>query len=691
MSILQRSIAELKGVGAQVAGRLAKLQIISLQDVLFHLPYKYVDRTRIYPLGTVRIDDTVVIEVQIEKATIIPKPKRSLSLRVRDNSGAAEIRFFYFNPSQQQQLKPGTILRCFGQARVGRSGLSFIHPEYTVVRDGEVLPVEEYLTPIYPTTDGVSQKLLRSLAKQVLVLLEPIQNSLEILPAAIRENLQFSPIFECLQQLHFPTPDCYKQILNTGVHPAQRRLAFEELLAQHISLRQKRLLHQKLKAQKIAHKSMLGEKLLQSLSFKLTTAQERAIATLQNDLAQSYPMLRLVQGDVGSGKTLVAVMAAIAVIEAGFQVAFMAPTEILVEQHYYNISAWFKPLGLEVACLTSSLNNKQKTLLNSKLVDGSIHLAVGTHALFQNSVEFKNLALIIIDEQHRFGVQQRLALQRKGQNDLTCHQLILTATPIPRTLAMTFYADLDYSVIDELPPGRQPINTLLVSNKRKDEVLQKIIASCAQKQQVYWVCTLIEESEVLDCTPAEQAWQELSEKLPNLRVALIHGRMKADQKEQIMTDFKQGRIDVLVATTVIEVGVDVPNASLMVIENPERLGLAQLHQLRGRVGRGSAQSYCILLYKSPLSSKAQQRLQFMRDCNDGFAVAEFDLQQRGPGEVFGTRQSGLANLRIADLLRDKDLLPKVYAAAELLLREQPAIVPLLLQRWLRDHVQFAMV
>lgn len=692
MSILQRSVTELKGVGQQVALRLSKLYIKNFQDVLFHLPTKYVDRTRIHPLSTVKFDDMVVIEVEVEKTSVIPKPRRNLIVKIRDSSGRAELRFFNFNTAQQMQLQPGVKLRCFGQVRQSRNGLQFIHPEYRVLEPDMILPVEEYLTPIYPSTDGVSQKLLRNLVQQVIALLHPIQNALEILPEQMRLDLQFMPLIDSLQQVHFPTPECYKQILNTGFHPAQRRLAFEELLTQHVILRQKRKLLMREKAHNISTAGHLSTKLIAALPFELTKAQQRALLIVKQDLAQEYPMLRLIQGDVGSGKTLVAVVAALTAIEAGLQVAFMAPTEILAEQHYQTVKNWFAPLGLEVVCLTGKLSAKEKAEICAKLASGGVKLAIGTHALFQEAVEFNNLALVIIDEQHRFGVAQRLALHQKGQKrQLSAHQLILTATPIPRTLAMSFYADLDYSVIDELPPGRKPITTIMVSSDRRAEILERIANICLQGQQVYWVCTLIEESEVLDCTAAEDALLELQQQLPSLKIALIHGKMKSDLKESVMTAFKNADLNLLVATTVIEVGVDVPNASLMVIENPERLGLAQLHQLRGRVGRGANQSFCVLLYKKPLGQKSSQRLQFMRDSQDGFAIAEYDLQLRGPGEVFGTRQSGLANLRIADLMRDKDLLPKVYAAAELLLSDYPAAVSRLLERWVRDQVQYSMV
>lgn len=692
MSILKRSVTDLRGVGEQVALRLQKLQIRTLQDILFHLPIKYVDRTRIHPLNTVRIDDLVVIEALIEKVSIIPKPKRNLVVKVRDSFGSAELRFFHFNSNQQQQFKPGMMVRCFGQARLGRLGIQFIHPEYRVFAPQQILPVEEYLTPIYPTTEGISQKILQSLIKQTIDLLLPISQSLEILPAEIIQQLGFMPLIDSLQQLHFPTPECYTKILNEGIHPAQRRLAFEELLAQHLSLRQNYLLQKKDSAHSIPPSQVLSPKLLSILPFDLTKAQKSAINTITADIMQSHPMLRLIQGDVGSGKTLVAVLAALAVIEAGYQVALMVPTEILAEQHYRNILHWFGALNINCVCLNGQLTAKEKSSIKEDIFTNKAQMIIGTHALFQDGVEFKNLALIIIDEQHRFGVAQRLALHNKGvKQQYHPHQLVLTATPIPRTLAMTFYAELDYFAIDELPPGRKPITTLMVASDRREEILSKIATICSSGQQVYWVCTLIEESELIESTAAEVVFAELQQQLPQLKIALVHGKMKSEEKEHIMQQFYQGVINLLVATTVIEVGVDVPNASLMIIENPERLGLAQLHQLRGRVGRGNSQSYCILLYKKPLGQKAMQRLQFIRDSQDGFAIAEFDLKLRGPGEVFGTKQSGLANLRIANLLRDKDLLPKVAAAAELILAQHQTVIPLLLQRWIREQFQYASV
>lgn len=692
MSILQRSIRDLKGVGDQLSAKLAKLQIYTFQDLLFHLPNKYIDRTRIYPIATIRNDEPVVIEGWVEKVAVIPKPKRNLIVNIRDSSGQAQLRFFHFNTQQQQQFTIGKHIRCFGSARLSKSGIQFIHPEYVLFNEGQILPVEEYLTPIYPATEGVSQKLLKKLVTQVFNYLQPIETSLEILPLEIREELQFAPLLQSLQQIHFPTPEIYTQVLNTGRHTAQRQLAFEELLAQHLSLRQKRSQQQKDKAYTVVATDELSQKLLESLPFTITNAQQKAYAIIRNDMAQNYPMLRLVQGDVGSGKTLVALLAALNAITNGLQVALMVPTEILAQQHYNNISKLLAPLNVSTCIMCASIGNKQKALHREEISAGKINLVIGTHALLQDEVQFQKLGLVIIDEQHKFGVAQRLALHKKGSFDgYKAHQLILTATPIPRTLAMTFYADLDYAVIDELPPGRKPITTLLVSDKRRQEVLEKVVKICASGQQVYWVCTLITESEVLDSNAAEDVFAQLQEQLPNLKIALIHARLPNEEKEQIMHYFAIGEINVLVATTVIEVGVDVPNASLMVIENPERLGLAQLHQLRGRVGRGALQSYCVLLYKAPLSQKAMQRLAFLKDSQDGFALAEFDLQLRGPGEVFGTRQSGLANLRIADLVRDKDLLPEVAKTAQTIIQHHSNVISPLLTRWVRTQIEYAEV
>lgn len=692
MSILQRLVTDLKGVGDQMATKLAKLNIHTLQDLLFHFPHKYVDRTRIYPIGSLRLDDTAVIEGIIVKVVIIPKPRRSLSVAIQDSTGIINLRFFHFNTQQQQQLVINKKIRCFGTVRQSGAKIQMIHPEYKICNPDQVLPVEEYLTPIYPTTEGVSQNFIRNAVQQTLAIIRPIKTMLDILPVSIRDELNFYPINVAIEQIHMPTPECYTKILNQGFHPAQKQLAFEELLAHHLSLRKKRALLHKESSYGIDNDNSLVSKLISNLPYTLTNAQQKVFAIIKHDMQQPHPMLRLVQGDVGCGKTLVAVMSALLAIQNGLQVAFMVPTEILAQQHFINICKMLVGFELNICCLSSSINNKQKEIIKQDIAINRYQFIIGTHAIFQNDVDFFKLGLVIIDEQHKFGVAQRLALQKKGiKNSCVPHQLVLTATPIPRTLAMTFYADLDYCVIDELPPGRKPITTVLVSDKRRLEILERIENICAKKQQVYWVCTLISESELLPNKAAEQVWLELQQHLPNLKIALIHSKIPEEQKEQIMHSFKQGAIDVLVATTVIEVGVDVPNASLMVIDNPERLGIAQLHQLRGRVGRSELQSYCVLLYKSPLGARAMQRLQFLRDTEDGFALAEFDLQLRGPGEVFGTKQSGVALMRIADLVRDKDLLPLVAKIADKIMREYPNVIELLLHRWIREQFEYANV
>lgn len=681
MAILQRSVTDLKGVGSQLAAKLANLQIKTIQDVLFHLPTKYVDRTRIHPIATVRLNETVVVEGLVTKVSVVPRPKRSLTVKITDGSGDITLKFFHFNMQQQAQFKQNVRVRCFGQIKAFRNGLQMIHPEYKVILDDAIVPVEEHLTPIYASCDGVSQNLLRNIVRQSLAIINPIAESLELLPASVCRNLNFLSWHETLQLLHAPPPDL--DVVNL-----QKRMAFEELLAQHLILKQKRQALAEQTAYALSADNTLLPVLLEKLPFALTAAQTRVINTISVDMQSSHPMVRLVQGDVGSGKTLVAVAAALHAIAGGKQVAFMAPTEILAEQHWRNISKLCQELQISVSLLTGKMAAKEKQRTSQALESGQDKFVIGTHALLQDNVAFKDLALVIIDEQHRFGVDQRLTLRNKGMQP---HQLILTATPIPRTLAMTFHADMDYAVIDELPPGRKPIETVLVNSDRRTEILQRIRNLVQSGQQVYWVCTIIEQSEVLDCTPAEQAWQDLCLALPDIKIGLLHGRMKSQDKDQVMQEFSNGNTNVLVATTVIEVGVDVPNASLMVIENPERLGLAQLHQLRGRVGRGNAQSYCVLLYKTPLSERSVERLKFLRDSNDGFAIAEFDLQMRGPGEFLGTKQSGVAQMRIADLVRDRELLPRVSAVGEVISQDYPELIPKLIRRWIRDQVQYAVV
>jgi ATP-dependent DNA helicase RecG len=688
---LSAPVTYLKGVGPSVAKRLERLHIRSIGDVLFHLPLRYQDRTRVAPIGSLRPGDQAVIEGEILLTDVVYRGRRMLLCRLGDGTGRITLRFFHFNETQRLGLARGTRLRCFGEVRISAGDLEMIHPEYRRV-GLEAAAMEETLTPIYPATEGISQIKLRDLTQQALQRLRPDNALRELLPAQVLQELQFPELTQALRYVHRPPPDAALSSLSEGLHPAQQRLAFEELLAHHLSLRELRRTLQAEIAPIIKTSGALAGKLLRSLPFKPTAAQQRVVREIQADLQQARPMLRLVQGDVGSGKTLVAALAASAVVEAGLQVALMAPTELLSEQHLKNFKIWLEPLGCRLAWLGSKLKPKQRALVLQALAEHSVDIVIGTHALFQEDVQFAALALLIVDEQHRFGVHQRLALRDKGiATHGQPHQLTMTATPIPRSLAMTAYADLDYSAIDEMPPGRLPVSTVVASEARRDEVVARIEQACRAGQQAYWVCTLIEESEVLQCQAAENTAQLLLEALPALRIALVHGRLKAQQKEDIMRRFANGEVDLLVATTVIEVGVDVPNASLMVIENAERLGLAQLHQLRGRVGRGTATSHCVLLYKSPLSERARQRLDILRQCNDGFVIAQKDLEMRGPGELLGTKQTGLVDFRIADLVRDNGLLPKVQQLGDWLQRTHPDQVRALIERWLGGKEQFRRV
>ncbi|MFC3034443.1 ATP-dependent DNA helicase RecG [Pseudoalteromonas fenneropenaei] len=690
LSLARYPITELKGVGPKVAERLSKLGIHSVQDMLFHLPLRYEDRAATHAIATLMPHSHVAVEGEIEHSEVTFGKRRMLLCRINDGSGRMTLRFFNFTAAQKNAMVPGKIMRCFGEVRRGNVGLEMAHPEYSI-RDSysDALGEEATLTPVYPTTEGLKQLSLRAIALQALALLDKYQLD-EYLPVQFRPTAL--TLTQAVQLLHAPPSDVNLADLELGQHPAQQRLAFEELLAQNLSLLQLRAAAQAVKAVALPTSSLLEQQFLAALPFSPTQAQQRVVSEIKADLAAPYPMLRLVQGDVGSGKTLVAALSALCAISAGFQVALMAPTEILAEQHNNSFSAWFNALGIEVAWLGGKTKGKERQTVLERIQSGAAQMIVGTHALFQEQVEFNNLALIIIDEQHRFGVHQRLSLREKGRyGDCYPHQLVMTATPIPRTLAMTAYADLETSIIDELPPGRTPITTVAVPDTRRSEVIERVRQACTQQhRQVYWVCTLVEESEALQYQAAEDAAVELAEQLPELNIALVHGRMKAAEKQQIMAAFKEGASQVLVATTVIEVGVDVPNASLIIIENPERLGLAQLHQLRGRVGRGAVASHCLLLYHAPLSYTAQQRLAVLRDSNDGFVIAERDLEIRGPGEVLGTKQTGLAEFKIADLNRDKAMLSQVRALAKTLLQQHPAIVTPLIQRWMGERSKFAM-
>lgn len=679
------SVSTLKGVGDAMAAKLATLGIFTLQDVLFHLPFRYQDRTRLRRIGELRPGDEGVIEAEVALSEVVQRQRRSLLVRVSDGTGSLTLRFFHFSAKQSQQFSRGTVLQCFGEVRRGPGMLEMVHPEYRLASQGAAL--QNTLTPFYPATDGVQQGTLRKLSDQALVLLHR-QRLQELIPPHLLNDLGLPDLVTALQTVHRPPPEASIADLMDGIHPAHRRLAIEELVSHRLALRQLRDQHQTHQAPKLPEQSTIATQLRASLAFALTGAQARVLDEVLVDMAKPEPMLRLVQGDVGAGKTVVAALAASHAVEAGYQVAFMAPTEILAEQHLLNFCQWFEPLGISVGWLSGKLKASDRRSMIEAVAMGQVRIVVGTHALFQNDVEFDNLGLAIVDEQHRFGVHQRLALRNKGaKNDLLPHQLIMTATPIPRTLAMTAYADLDVSVIDELPPGRKPVTTVALEAQRRGDVVQRVGAATAEGRQVYWVCTLIEESEHLQAEAAEDTAEALASALPDHRVGLVHGRMKPKEKDEVMASFKAAEIDVLVATTVIEVGVDVPNASLMIIENAERLGLSQLHQLRGRVGRGSAQSSCILLYHGPLSKTARQRIGIMRETNDGFVIAERDLEIRGAGEVLGTRQTGVAEFRIAQLGRDDDLLDVVGDVADELAATHPGAVDKLIRRWIGEGKQ----
>lgn len=679
-------VTALKGVGAVLAAKLAKIGIASVQDLLLHLPLRYLDRTRISAIATLQPNTTAVVEARVRQCDVVLGRRRSLVVRVQDASGSVTLRFYHFSNAQKQQFAPDAHLRIFGETRRGSAGLEFYHPEYERLDDEQPAPLQQHLTPVYPATEGLTQTRLRKLVEQALPLLRT-HALRELLPEHLRQAIRQVPLAEAIAFLHQPPAGANLPLLAEGRHPYQQRLAFEELLAHHLSLL---LLRRELQADSapfLPPDCKLQQAFLAQLPFALTSAQARVSAEISADLQRSFPMLRLVQGDVGSGKTVVAALAALAAVANGKQAAVMAPTEILAEQHRTLFSRWLTPLNIQVGWLTGRMKVAERRLQLHAIATGEVQVVIGTHALFQDEVQFADLGLVIIDEQHRFGVHQRLTLRRKGMaGNYSPHQLIMTATPIPRTLAMSAYADLDYSVIDELPPGRTPITTVTVSSQRRADIIERVRVACGQGRQAYWVCTLIEESESLTAEAAEATAQLLVEALPELRIGLLHGRLKAGDKAAVMSDFKAGELDLLVATTVIEVGVDVPNASLMIIENPERLGLAQLHQLRGRIGRGAAASHCVLLYGEPLSQQGRARLQVMRDSQDGFVIAEQDLLLRGAGEVLGTRQTGDMQFKIADLQRDQNLLPEVKACAEALIAAYPEVCHEIVHRWLgRRH------
>ncbi len=676
-------VGNLRGVGPSLAEKLAKVGVESIQDLLFHLPLRYEDRTRVVPLGAVRHGEHVVVEGVVELAEVVFRRRRTWLVRVADGTGAITLRFFHFNQAQQKGLARGTRVRVFGEVRRGPASLEMVHPEYRIVSGDAASANEETLTPIYPSTEGLQQPRWRSLTSQALDLLRKDAVTLpEWLPDDLLAQLKLPSLREAILFVHRPPPDTEVATLTDARHPAVRRLAFEELLAQHLSLR---LLRQRVstnRAPVLQGGGKLVSGLIESLPFKLTSAQKRVLEDIFADLKRAHPMMRLVQGDVGSGKTVVAAAAALRAVECGCQAVLMAPTELLAEQHMRTLDQWLTPLGVVPEFLAGRVKGKARAALLERIALGDAPLVVGTHALFQDDVVFRKLALVIVDEQHRFGVHQRLALREKGKDaGWQAHQLIMTATPIPRTLAMSAYADLDHSIIDELPPGRPPLKTVVMPETRRDEVVERVHAACGDGRQVYWVCPLIDESDVLEAQAAEETASNLAAALPDITVGLVHGRMKPAERERVMQGFKTGTVQLLVATTVIEVGVDVPNATLMVVENAERMGLAQLHQLRGRVGRGTQESHCVLMYRAPLLSLAKQRLGVLRESSDGFKIAAEDLRLRGPGEVLGTRQTGVLQLRVADLVRDADLLPQVQLAADRLLQEKPAHARPLVRRW----------
>ena len=679
----------LPGVGPALAASLGKLGLARVQDLWFHLPLRYEDKTRITAIADLLPGERAQVEGVVESVERGFRYRPQLKVTIGDASGhTLLLRFFHFNRAQSEQLVAGTRVLCYGEVRYAAHGLEMVHPNYRRLGSGETAALDDLLSPVYPTTEGLGQKRLAGVIVKALALLPPAVQ-LELIPAALCRAHGLTSLHDALLYVHRPPPDAHLGELMLGRHPTQQRLAFEELLTQHLSLRRLRAAVKQRRAPVLGGAGALGRQLLAGLPFRLTAAQQRVAAEVARDLTQAQPMLRLVQGDVGSGKTVVAALAALTAVEAGYQVALVAPTELLAEQHLRNFRHWLQPLGVEVEWLAGKVTGKARKQVLARVADGAA-VVIGTHALMQEGVAFARLGLVIVDEQHRFGVQQRLALHEKGrQGDLVPHQLVLTATPIPRTLAMSAYADLDVSSIDELPPGRTPVQTVAVSSARRPEVVERIHAACAEGRQVYWVCTLIEESEQLRAQAAEVAHTELSVALAGFAVGLIHGRMKAQQKQAVMDAFKAGELAVLVATTVIEVGVDVPNASLMVIENSERLGLAQLHQLRGRVGRGPVASNCVLLYQAPLGQLARERLQVMRDTNDGFRIAEKDLELRGPGEVLGTRQTGQLAFRIADLTRDAHLLPAVQVVGEHMLAEYPRQTDQLIERWVGGAARYA--
>ena len=679
------SVQQLQGVGAAAAALLEKLHIFSTDDLLFHLPRDYEDRSTIIPMNQLVVGRSYLLEGEVRSVDFPPGKKKSLAALLQDDSGKVTLRFYHIYKGLTDRIKIGQRLRIFGEVRIGARGLELYHPEIQVIQQHTALPKTQ-LTAIYPSTEGLTQPKLREYVRQALQYHS--DELAELLPKKYSNGYELK---EALHYIHEPPTDANMLQLNQGSHPAQQRLIFEELVAHQVSLLTRRAYIRQIAAPRFNSSKVLAKHLLDGLPFQMTNAQKRVSKEILHDLKQDQPMLRLVQGDVGAGKTLVAAVAACHALEADWQVALMAPTEILAEQHYLNFKRWFDPLGIEVAWLSGKQKGKARAQAEQQIKQGHAQLIVGTHALFQDNVEFSKLGLVIIDEQHRFGVDQRLALRNKGTDQFTPHQLVMTATPIPRTLAMSAYGDLDTSIIDELPPGRTPIQTVTIPLDRREQVLQRIASNCREGKQAYWVCTLVEQSETLDAQAAEATYQEIKERFSDINIGLVHGKMKADEKQSVMQAFKDNQLQLLIATTVIEVGVDVPNASIMVIENAERLGLSQLHQLRGRVGRGATASFCALLYKTPLSQNGQERLSILRESNDGFVIAEKDLEIRGPGELLGTKQTGDMGFRVARLERDDHLLSQAHYVAAQILKDYPQHADGLLKRWLPEAPRYAYV
>ena len=685
-------VNELKGVGDETVARLAKIGIKSIEDVLFHLPLRYQDRTHICPISSLTLGSEALVVARVSSSRVIYRPRRTLIVEVVDRSGKMKLRFFYFSTVQQKSFRPDQELYVYGESRLVQGKLEMIHPEYRFT-SGRPVPLAEHYQPIYPTTEGLNQRSLMKITTQALAWLAQEKNTLkELLSKDLDKRISKITLQEAINSIHRPPKGTDLAALLEGHHPAYQRLAFEELLANMLSLKRLRKQDKKRKALALRCSGKSFEKVLSQLPFELTAAQRKVIDEISHDLEKNVPMMRLVQGDVGCGKTLVAVASLLQAIECGHQAALMAPTEILAEQHALNLREIIEPLGIKICLVTGRQQARVKKDNLRHIRQGSIQLIIGTHALFQDEVKFNDLALVVIDEKHRFGVHQRLLLKEKGTSKgCEPHQLVMTATPIPRSLAMVMYADLDYSIIDEMPLGRKPIQTIAIPDRRRREVIERVRDSCKSGAQVYWVCALIEESELLQCEAAQKTFTHLETALADLKLGLVHGQLNAAEKEKVMGEFKRREIDVLVATTVIEVGVDVSNASLMIIENAERMGLAQLHQLRGRVGRGARQSACVLIYKPPLSAKASNRLRALRRTNDGFEIAREDLRLRGPGEIMGTRQKGRMYFRIADLGRDAKILQRVNEIFDDFLQNNPKTSNQLIDRWLGHLARYGEV